>query len=88
MRPATKSKTPTLPGSPTEPSIRNDVRIITRNILVVATRTAGGWKAYTGIVAGRNHNEEWKDVLSLGDTLNEDLARFLYPEFNAAEYDR
>lgn len=76
------------PGSKDEASIRGDVRIITRNILVVATRTVGGWKAYIGIVEGRDHNAEWKDVLSVGDTLNESLARFLYPEFKDAPYDR
>jgi len=76
------------PGSKDEASIRGDVRIITRNILVVATRTVGGWKAYIGIVEGRNHNEEWKDVLNVGDTVQESLARFLYPEFEGAPYDR
>ena len=77
-----------LPGSSTEPSIRGDVRIINRNILVVATRTVGGWKAYIGTVAGRDHNAEWRGVLDCGDTLNEGLARFLYPEFQGSEYDR
>jgi len=76
------------PGSKDEASIRGDVRIITRNILVVATRTVGGWKAYIGIVEGRDHSKEWKTVLEFGDTVPESLARFLYPEFKDAPYDR
>lgn len=76
------------PGSKDELSVRGDVRIITRNILVVAIRTVGGWKAYIGIVGGVDHNKEWKEVLISGDTVNENLARFLYPEFKDAEYDR
>lgn len=76
------------PGSKDEASIRGDVRIITRNILVVATRTVGGWKAYIGIVEGKNHNDEWRSVLDFGDTVQESLARFLYPEFKDAPYDR
>lgn len=69
-------------------AVRGDVRIITRNILVVACRTVGGWKAYIGVVPGKNHNEEWSEILSFGDTVQENLARFLYPEFKDAPYDR
>jgi hypothetical protein len=64
------------------------VRVLNREILVVATYTVGGWKAYIGIVQGKNHNKEWQQVLQTGDTLAEDVARFLFPDFTDMSYDR
>ncbi|WP_294124225.1 hypothetical protein [Sphingomonas sp.] len=64
------------------------LRVLTREVLIVATHTVGGWKAYVGIVPGRSHKEEWPTVLSYGDTLAEDVARFLFPDFADENYDR
>lgn len=66
-----------------------EVRVLKREILVVATFTFGrNWKAYIGIVPGRNHDEEWEQVLATGDTLDEKIARFLFPNFSKHPYDR
>jgi hypothetical protein len=64
------------------------IRVITREILVVAAYTyRSNWKAYIGIVEGKNHAFEWQRVLETGDALGEDLARFLFPDFKDP-YDR
>lgn len=63
-------------------------RVITSNILVVAARTCDGWKARIGIVPGKNHDEEWEDVLRFGQTLDEDLARFMFPAYSKVPYGR
>jgi hypothetical protein len=66
-----------------------EIRILTREILVVATFTYGkAWKAYIGIVPGRDHDEEWEQVLQTGDTLDEVYARPMFPNFAKFEYDR
>jgi len=64
------------------------LRVLTREVLVVATHTVGGWKAYIGLVAGKNHSQEWPEVLKYGDTLAEDVARFLFEDFAGEPYDR
>ena len=53
------------------------LRVLTREVLVVAAHTVGGWKAYIGVVAAKNHAQEWPEVLKYGDTLAEDVARFV-----------
>lgn len=65
------------------------VYVINREILVVASHTIGKlWKAYVGVVAGRDHQAEWPEVLHTGDTLDERLAKFLFPKFAQFPYDR
>jgi len=65
------------------------VRVLTREVLIVATKTFPKcWKAYIGPVPGRCHADEWPQVLKTGDTLAEDVARFLFPDFAELEYDR
>jgi hypothetical protein len=63
--------------------------VLNREVLIVATFTCGAnWKAYVGVVPGRNHDRESLDVLRTGDRLDERLARFLFPEFAEFAYDR
>lgn len=65
-----------------------EIYVLTREVMAVAKHTVGDcWKAYIGIVPGRSHNEEWQRVVETGDTLNERLARFLFPDFSGP-YDR
>ena len=64
------------------------LRVLDREVLVVATRTIGGWKAYIGVVAAKCHADEWPEILKYGHTLSEDVARFLFPDFAEFDYDR
>lgn len=70
--------------------------ILSREVLVIATTTlppsgprdSGYWKAFIGVVPGKDHEQEWPHVLDYGDTLAEPIARALFPEFAHMEYDR
>lgn len=46
------------------------------------------WKAFILPVAGRCFDEEVAEVYSLGSCIDEQLARFLFPEFASFTYDR
>ena len=63
------------------------VRTLAHKVLAVAnTRVEGTWKAYISDVPGKNHDEEWKLVRSHGVTLQEDLAKAMFPGFAAIPY--
>lgn len=64
--------------------------VLDREILVVASITYPPdlWKAHIGIVAGKNHKEEWQRVIDYGTSVNEKLARFLFPGWCEMPYDR
>lgn len=69
--------------------MKPQVYVITTNILAVAKFTFGhNWKAYIGVVPGRNHDKEWESVAATGCSLDEDLARFMFPDFAKFCYDR
>lgn len=68
---------------------RCQVHTLTREVLIVATNTHGPyWKAYVGVVAGKNHSEEWEQVLRTGYTVDLALARFLFPDYADLPYGR
>lgn len=64
--------------------------ILDRNILVVATMLPdvdqGYWGAYIGVVAGRDHSSEYREVLASGTKVREKLARVIFPEFEKIPY--
>jgi hypothetical protein len=53
-------------------------RALDRNILAVATEMYGCWGAYIGIVPGRDHSEEYKEVLARGTKLREPIAKAIF----------
>jgi hypothetical protein len=58
-----------------------------RNIIAVATNLPyGGWGAYIGVVAGRDHSQELKGVLQTGTKVRERVARAMFPEFDGQPY--
>ena len=59
-----------------------------RVLAVATTRVEGTWKAYIDAVPGINHNEEYDEVLRVGDTLGEDIAKSMFPEFKDIPYAR
>lgn len=64
------------------------VRALSSRVLVVAqTRVECQWRAYCDAVPGMNHREEEVEpVLRYGATVDEALARVLFPEFNEVPY--
>ena len=65
------------------------VKCLAHKVLAVAnTRIEGTWKAYISDVPGKNHDEEWKLVRSHGVTLQEDLAKAMFPGFAEIPYIR
>ena len=62
---------------------------LARNVLVVATiRADGTWKAYCDAVPGKNHDDEWQEVVLQGCQVPEKMARVLFPRFSEMEYAR
>jgi hypothetical protein len=62
-------------------------RALAGRVLVVArTRIECMWKAYIDAVPGINHDIEAKGVLAHGATLDEAVARVLFPEFDEVPY--
>ncbi len=60
---------------------------IHHKILVVGhTRIEGKWSAYVAPVPGRNHDNEWKEVLRTGSKLLEAIARAIFPELSELPY--
>lgn len=57
-----------------------------RVIVVAVEGYAGDWAAYIGAVAGKDHEEEWKEVEKQGSKLRRELAEFLFPEFKDLKY--
>lgn len=68
--------------------MKQQVRVIAWNIIAVATPTIDGWKAFIAPVAGRNHDNEWPAVLQTGTTVDEDIARAMFPNFADVPYGR
>ena len=59
------------------------------NVLVVATtRAEGAWCAYCGVVAGKNHDNEWQEVLDHGGKLSKKVAQAIFPGFAHLPYAR
>ena len=64
-------------------------KALNRDVLVVATtRIEGTWKAYCGAVPGFNHDAEWREILRHGGTVEERIARAMFPEFADMKYAR
>lgn len=62
-------------------------KALDHNILVVATtRIENKWKAYIKCVPGKNHDDEWEEVLKHGSEIDEKIARILFPQFKEMEY--
>jgi hypothetical protein len=62
-------------------------RALAARVLVVAvTRIECAWKAYIDAVPGQNHRKEFEMVASNGVTLDEEVARVLFPEFKEVLY--
>jgi hypothetical protein len=72
-----------------QPRPQRQWKCLGANILVAADFTFGSnWKAYILPVPGKNHEEEVELLFQCGSMLEEDLARFLFPEFDRFAYDR
>lgn len=55
------------------------------HVLAVAVQrldSPGAWKAYIGAVPGVRHEDEIQGVASLGNALEEKVARAIFPEFD------
>lgn len=62
---------------------------LARRVLVVAApRVEGAWKAYIDAVPGMNHPEEVDEVLRVGATVPEAVARAMFPSFEDVPYAR
>ena len=58
-----------------------------RQVLYVATtRIEGTWKAYVAPVPGKNHDDEWQEVLRTGSPVWEPVARIYFPQFASIPY--
>jgi len=67
--------------------LRQAWKALDQRVIVVAIEGhANDWAAYIGAVAGKNHQEEWKEVLAQGSKLSRELAEFLFPEFKDLQY--
>lgn len=69
-----------------QPMVR--MRALAGRVLVVArTRVVCEWSAYADVVPGLNHRNEIEAVLNYGSKLPQNVARTLFPEFDAVPYD-
>ena len=68
-------------------SIRR-VTLASRVMCVARTRIEGQWAAYCDAVDGRNHDDEYAEVLRSGSKLLEEVARELFPCFKDIPYAR
>lgn len=60
---------------------------LARQVLAVATtRIEGAWCAYIDAVPGRNHEEEFAEVLLSGVKLPENVALAIFPRFEGVPY--
>ena len=60
---------------------------LSRQVLAVATsRIEGTWSAYIDAVPGKNHDDEWEEVLRVGAKLREEVARVLFRAFDGVPY--
>lgn len=50
-------------------------------VVAVAHEPIDDWSAYIGGVAGKNHEQEFKQVKAEGSKLRYDLAKILFPSF-------
>jgi hypothetical protein len=57
-------------------------------LIVCTTRVEGSFKAYAKGVPGMDHRSEAAQVLQWGDDIGEDLARFLFPQYEDLPYAR
>ena len=77
-----------LPASPTHPEKRVVYRALSRQVLCVAHvwPGAGDWRCYIDGVPGISHEREYVEVLKRGDQVLENVARALFPRFDALTY--
>lgn len=68
-------------------AVKVTIRAIASRVLAVAVPTVNGWKAYVDAVPGVDHRNEWQQVERIGVTMDEPLARALFPEFEEIAYD-
>jgi hypothetical protein len=60
------------------------VKWIALDARVIAVAVEGenkDWSAYIGAVSGKDHTEEWKEVLKKGSKLPKEVAEVLFPDF-------
>lgn len=57
-----------------------------RVLAVARTRVECAWTAYCDAVPGISHGREVQPVLDYGDTLGEEVARALFPQFDGVPY--
>jgi len=55
-------------------------------LIVCTTRIEGSFRAYAKGVPGMDHKAEAAQVLKWGDDIGEDLARFLFPQYEDLPY--
>jgi len=61
---------------------REEWKALDSHVIVVAVKGAmNDWAAYIGSVAGKNHDLEWREVLSNGTKLSKKVAEVLFPHF-------
>ena len=59
-----------------------------RQVLAVATERIDGWCAYIGAVPGKNHDNEWDEVLRQGCKLSEHVAIAIFGKREDMSYAR
>jgi len=52
-----------------------------RVLAVAVEGSVGDWTAYIGAVAGKNHAEEYLEVVQNGSKLYQPIAEILFPDF-------
>jgi len=52
-------------------------------VLCVAKEDYGEWSAYIGPVVGKNHDEEYEEVLKHGNKLPKAVALAIFPDFKS-----
>jgi len=68
-----------------DPDKERDFTALGQRVLAVASasKKVGDWAAYIDAVSGEDHRKEWEQVLAYGTKLPYEVAKVLFPDYDA-----